>query len=133
MFKLINKQRNKKGFTLIELIVVIAILAVIILIAVPRFSKITEQANVTRAMADGNVIMKASLLYYIDVGEYPQNAINGLGTFEEWQDSSIALFITGEDQGSRWNGPYIEMWPESTPWGGVYAYRRYTTEDIRTH
>ncbi len=46
MFKLMNKQRNKKGFTLIELIVVIAILGILALIAIPRFAGFTDRAKI---------------------------------------------------------------------------------------
>lgn len=45
MFRLINNLKNEKGFTLIELIVVLAVLAVIMAIAVPRFSGIRKQAT----------------------------------------------------------------------------------------
>lgn len=44
MFRLINKLKNKKGFTLIELIVVLAVLAIILAIAVPRFMGVRESA-----------------------------------------------------------------------------------------
>jgi prepilin-type N-terminal cleavage/methylation domain-containing protein len=46
MFKWFNKLKNKKGFTLIELIVVIAILGILAVIAIPRFSGFTERAKV---------------------------------------------------------------------------------------
>ncbi len=45
MFKLMNKQRNKKGFTLIELIVVIAILGILALVAIPRLTGFQEAAR----------------------------------------------------------------------------------------
>lgn len=52
MFRLINKQRNKKGFTLVELVVVIAILGILAAIAVPRLLGFQERA---RAQADNQV------------------------------------------------------------------------------
>ena len=47
MFKFVNKRlRNRKGFTLIELIVVIAILGILALIAIPRFAGFTDKAKI---------------------------------------------------------------------------------------
>jgi prepilin-type N-terminal cleavage/methylation domain-containing protein len=45
MLKFFRKQMNKKGFTLIELIVVIAILAILAALAIPRFAGFTERAK----------------------------------------------------------------------------------------
>lgn len=44
MFRLINSLKNRKGFTLIELIVVLAVLAIIMAIAVPRFLGVKDSA-----------------------------------------------------------------------------------------
>lgn len=64
MFRLVNKLKNKKGFTLIELIVVLAVLGIIMAIAVPRF--IGVQADAEEA-ADENtykMIASAAELYF---------------------------------------------------------------------
>ena len=45
MLKWINKKRNKKGFTLIELVVVIAILGILAAIAIPRFTNVTNKSK----------------------------------------------------------------------------------------
>ena len=57
MFKLMR--RNKKGFTLIELIVVIAILAILAAIAIPTFSGITQSANDKVKLANAKSIATA--------------------------------------------------------------------------
>ena len=61
MFKLLR--RNRKGFTLIELIVVIAILAILAAIAIPTFTSITRDANQKVAVANARNIATAINTY----------------------------------------------------------------------
>lgn len=71
MVRLINKLKNKKGFTLIELIVVLAVLGVIMAIAVPRFTGVQEQAKIDADARTLDMIAKACEIYYIQEGETP--------------------------------------------------------------
>lgn len=63
MFK---KVKDNKGFTLVELIVVMAVLAVISAIAVPRFLGVQEDAKVNADYATGAMLGKAAELYFVD-------------------------------------------------------------------
>lgn len=65
MIKLINKLKNRKGFTLIELIVVLAVLAIIMAIAVPRFLGVQEQSKVDADYATGSLIAKTAEIYFV--------------------------------------------------------------------
>lgn len=58
--------RNKKGFTLVELIVVMAVLAIISAIAVPRFLGVQEDAKLDADYATGAMLGKAAELYLVD-------------------------------------------------------------------
>lgn len=64
MCKIINKIRNKNGFTLIELIVVLAVLGIISAITVPRFLGIQQQTKVDADKISVTSIAKVAELYY---------------------------------------------------------------------
>lgn len=80
----INKLRNKKGFTLIELIVVLAVLAIIMAIAVPRFTGVQEEAKVETDRATLANIVKISEFYLVkgemkvEESPYDGNALEGI-------------------------------------------------------
>ncbi len=69
MFRLINKLKNRKGFTLIELIVVLAVLAIIMAIAVPRFMGVRETAAEDSDEATLASIAKLAELEYVRENE----------------------------------------------------------------
>ncbi|MFA5525114.1 MAG: type II secretion system protein, partial [Tissierellales bacterium] len=64
MFKFIQKQlKNKKGFTLVELVVVIAILGILAAIAVPKFASVTQNANKKAFEANHRTVVAAIQMY----------------------------------------------------------------------
>ena len=64
MFGIISKLKNRKGFTLIELIVVLAVLAIIMAIAVPRFLGVQDDAKDKADAATTQMVQKAAELYF---------------------------------------------------------------------
>ncbi|NUO19407.1 prepilin-type N-terminal cleavage/methylation domain-containing protein [bacterium] len=63
--------RNQRGFTLVELLVVIVVIGIIATIAVPRFLASQDRAYITAAVADVDHFRKALAVYEIDYGAYP--------------------------------------------------------------
>ncbi len=63
-----KKLRNKKGFTLIELIVVMAILGIIAAIAIPNFTGLQQQSRIKADYATASQIVKAARLQEINTG-----------------------------------------------------------------
>lgn len=64
-------RRNKKGFTLVELVVVIAILGILAAIAVPRFLGSLDTAEENADQSTLSAVSSAVSLYYMEHGSYP--------------------------------------------------------------
>ena len=109
-----NKLILSKGFTLIELMIVVIIIAALSAMVVPRLSNRSEQAKVTVAEADINSNIGLALkLYKLDNGRYPTTS-QGLNALLSKPSSSPAP--------KNWNGPYLETEPLD-PWKVDYAYK----------
>ena len=69
--KLQTLKKKKKGFTLLELLVVLAILAILIAIAIPVYKNQKEKAAITAHNANVRVLETAAESYKQDTGDYP--------------------------------------------------------------
>ena len=68
----------QRGFTLIELMIVIVILSILIAALAPRLGDVRGHANDTKRMADVSSLSNGFELYYADYGEYPPNDTAGV-------------------------------------------------------
>ena len=106
------KRNNQRGFTLIELMLVVIIIGALVAMVMPRLAGRTEQAKTNAAQADVTANIATALkLYELDNGRYPADEDGGLN----------ALF-TKPASASNWNGPYLEKKPID-PWGREYHYK----------
>jgi prepilin-type N-terminal cleavage/methylation domain-containing protein len=62
--------RNEKGFTLIELMIVIAIIGILAAIAIPQFSAYRERSYIASMKADCNTVRTAEEAYFVDNDTY---------------------------------------------------------------
>jgi type IV pilus assembly protein PilA len=69
--KALNIKKNEKGFTLIEVMIVLAIISTLSSIAVPNYLSFKGKARDTAAEADLKTVMKFRNLYYIEHGTFP--------------------------------------------------------------
>ncbi|TWH48298.1 type II secretion system protein [Sporomusa sp. KB1] len=67
--------KSQKGFTLIELMVVIAIIGILTAIAVPKFGSAADSANKAKIQADLRTLDSAISMYYAKEGKYPDTLL----------------------------------------------------------
>jgi len=102
---------RNKGFTLIELMLVVIIIGALVAMVMPRFTGRGEQARITAARADiQSNIATALKLYELDNGTFP--------TTEE----GLEALLNKPPSANNWNGPYLEKKPID-PWGKEYKYK----------
>ena len=105
-------RRREAGFTLLELLVVLVILALISAFAAPRVLKYLGGARTDAANIQIENLINNFELYKLEVGTYPSE-----------QDGIEALLEAPSDA-ERWNGPYVRKRDNIIdPWGQLYAYR----------
>ena len=71
MLQKIRKLQNKKGFTLIELMIVIAIIGILAAIAIPQFTKYRSRAQGSQALSDLRNVKTDMEGYFAEYQEYP--------------------------------------------------------------
>lgn len=99
------------GFTLVELLVVLAIIALIATLAAPQVLRYLGSAKTSAAKAQIRNIESALELYYIDTGKYPS------------EEEGLSVLIHAPAAAVAWNGPYLKGAAGlQDPWGRPYIY-----------
>jgi len=106
MNKTISKRRQQ-GFTLIEILVVMAIISMLAIMVAPNI--FNQQAGAQRDAALSQISTLAAALdtYRLDVGTYP-DSLEGL--------------MENDTDSAAWNGPYLRRAVPMDPWGNEYLY-----------
>ena len=106
-----RKSKLRRGFTFVELMVVIVILSMLVAFAAPKMFKKLGKAKHELAKSKMALVSKGLEEFYIDCGRYPSDD-EGLG----------ALIEAPQELGEKWQGQYCKSSELLDPWGNQYMY-----------
>jgi general secretion pathway protein G len=106
-------RRRDRGFTLIEIMVVVVIMGILAALVVPKLMGRTDDARISAARQDIATVMQALKLYRLDNHRYP--------TTEQGLNALIAKPQSGPPANGWKQGGYLERLPKD-PWGTAYQY-----------
>ena len=102
---------KQRGFTLLEIIVVVAIIAILAAYIAPKISGRVDDARVTKAKSDIRVLESALELYKLDNFTYPESG------------EGLQALVSKPSDAKNWrDGGYIKQLNKD-PWGNEYQYR----------
>lgn len=106
------KQRNREaGVTLLEVLVVLAIIAMVSTVVAPRVLDNFGRAKGQAAIVQMVNIEAALQIYYLDVGIFPS------------ESEGLQALVEAPGGARNWAGPYIDGTALDDPWGRPYLYR----------
>ncbi|MCY4746064.1 type II secretion system major pseudopilin GspG [Pelomonas sp. UHG3] len=102
---------RRRGFTLLELLVVMVIIGLLAGYVGPKFFGQIGKSEVKAARAQIDALQKSLDQYRLDVGRYPST------------EQGLAVLVTKPADEPKWQGPYLAKAVPKDPWGNDYQYR----------
>lgn len=103
--------QREKGFTLLELLVVMVIIGLLVGYVAPRYFAQLGKSEINAAHAQIDALEKALDIYRLDLGYYPS------------QELGLKALVEAPENNPKWHGPYLEKSIPLDPWGQPYVYR----------
>lgn len=103
--------KSIKGFTLLELLVVLVILGLLVGYVAPRYFGQIGKSETKAARAQLDALEKALDTYRLDVGHYPST------------EQGLAALQAAPGNEAKWQGPYLKKAVPNDPWGRPYVYK----------
>lgn len=105
--RLYRQRAAERGFTIIELLIVMAILAMLAVMVAPNLFNQADGARRDAVLSQISSLGSALDAYRLDVGQYP-DSLEGL--------------VRNTSGRATWNGPYLRGDVPNDPWGNPYVY-----------
>ncbi|MDQ7089313.1 MAG: type II secretion system major pseudopilin GspG [Methylococcales bacterium] len=107
-----QKLKTQQGFTLLELLVVLSIIALLAGVVVPKSIEYLDDSKIKTARLQVEELSAALDMYKLDVGSYPKT------------DQGLLALVEKPSNGKRWNGPYVRKNKKipNDPWEQDYTY-----------
>ena len=106
----VTRRRPRRGFTLMEVLLVVAILLILASLATVAISRTLKGTQAKQAKIDISTLSQAINVYFIDVGSYPPSL------------DALVVQPDGLANPQKWNGSYLEKELPADPWGNNYMY-----------
>lgn len=106
------RESAQRGFTLLELLVVMVIIGLLASYVGPRYFSQVGKSEVKTARAQIDALEKALDQYRLDTGHYPTT------------EQGLAALVTQPANEPRWDGPYLKKNVPPDPWGNPYVYKK---------
>lgn len=107
-----RRKPRQRGFTLVEIMIVVAIIALLAAIAVPGFLRARKRSQATRVLEDLRLLEAAVSLYAIEKSK-PSNVTLIFSDLQPYLKRSSALYNTGRDIfGRRYRNLIVDQFPQ---------------------